>query len=230
MSEVIISQHAYYESTRGGVDGFISRPVAEGRWPAVVIGHEWWGLVDWSRQFTRQLAEHGFVAFTPDLYHGVTTTEPATAARLKAELDIGRAVRDTVEAASYLRGLPYVSEKVGVMGFCMGGGIALLAACRSTAFQAAVIFHHSIYPDPREVEQLNCPLQGHFGLADVVTPLVEAKMFENQLIQFSKPHEVHYYEGADHCWLNTGRPDVYRAEAAQLALQRTVEFFQSHLK
>ena len=230
MSEVIISQHAFYESRSGGVDGFISRPVAAGRWPAVVIGHEWWGLVDWSREFTRQLAECGFVALTPDLYHGVSTTDHPTAARLKGELDIGKAVQDMGDAVSYLKGLPFVSDKAGVMGFCMGGGIALLAGCRSSAFDAVVLYHHSIYPDPREVERLSCPLQGHYGLADIVTPIAEVKLFANQLKQSKKPHEIHYYEGAGHGWLNPNRPNLYREEAAQLSLQRTVEFFKNHLK
>lgn len=230
MSDIIISQHAFYESKSGGVDGFISRPAAAGHWPAVVIGHEWWGLVDWSREFTRRLAEQGFVAFTPDLYHGVSTTDHTTAARLKGELDVDRAVQDMVDAVPYLKGLPFVSQKVGVIGFCMGGGVALLAACRSVAFDAAVLYHHSIYPDPREVEKLNCPLQGHYGLADIVTPLTEVKNFEGQLKQFKKSHEVHYYEGAGHGWMNPDRPNLYREDATTLSLQRTVEFFKNHLK
>lgn len=230
MSEIIISQHAFYESKSGGVDGFISRPVAAGRRPAVVIGHEWWGLVDWNRDFNRQLAEQGFVAFTPDLYHGVSTAAHTTAARLKGELNIDKAVQDMVDAVSYLKGLAFVSQKVGVMGFCMGGGVALLAACRSAAFDAVVLYHHSIYPDPREVEKLSCPLQGHYGLADIVTPLSEVKDFESQLKQFKKSHEIHYYEGAGHGWMNPDRPNLYREDATTLSLQRTVEFFKNHLK
>lgn len=228
MSEVIVSQHAYYESQSGGVDGFISRPVA-GRWPGIVIGMDWWGLNDANRDVTRRLAEHGFVAFMPDIYHGVTTSDHATAARLKGELDHDRAVQEMIDAAAYLKGLPFVSQKVGVIGFCMGGGLALLAACRSSAFDAAVLFHHSIYPDPREVERLRCPVQGHYGLADTVTPLGEVKMFEDQLQQFAKPAEIHYYEGAGHGWLNPRRPNLYREDTANLSMQRTAEFFRTHL-
>lgn len=229
MSEIIISQHAFYESKSGGVDGFISRPAAEGRWPAVVIGHEWWGLVEWSRHFNRELAAQGFVAITPDLYHGKSTSDHATAARLKGELDVPRAVQDMIDAAAYLRTLPFVSQKVGVTGFCMGAGVALLAACRSAAFSAAVLFHHSIYPDPREVEKLGCPLQGHYGLADDVTPLAEVKDFESQLKQFRKSHEIHYYDGAGHGWMDPDRPNQYLEDATRLAMQRTVEFFRAQL-
>lgn len=228
MSEVIVSQHAYYEGKTGGVDGFISRPV-EGRWPGLVIGIDWWGLTDWSREITRRLADQGFVALTPDIYHGVTTTDHATAARLKGELDHDRAVQEMADAAAYLKGLPFVSGKVGVIGFCMGGGLALLAACRSDAFDAAVLFHHSIYPDPREIEKLACPVQGHYGLADTVTPLGEVKLFESQLQQLGKASEIHWYEGAGHGWMNPRRPNLYREEADRLSMQRTAEFFHTHL-
>jgi carboxymethylenebutenolidase len=228
VSEVIVSQHAFYESKTGGVDGFISRPVS-GRWPAVVIGIDWWGVTEWTHEITRRLAEHGLAAFTPDIYHGISTTDHKTAARLKGELDLDKAVQEIVDAVPYLKSLPYVAPKVGVIGFCMGGGLALLAACRTSAFDAAVLFHHSIYPDAREVEHLSCPLQGHYGLADTVTPQSEVKLFESQLQCFEKPSEIHYYEGAGHGWMDQHRPNLYREETTRLSMQRTVEFFRKHL-
>lgn len=229
MAEIIISQHAFYKGKSGGVDGFLSRPTAEGKWPAVVIGHEWWGLVDWSREFNRMLAAEGFVALTPDLYHGKTAGDHESAARLKAELDDNKAAQEIIDAVPFLKSLPYISDKVGVIGFCMGGGLALLAACRSTGYNAAVLYHHSIYPDPKEVEKLNCPLQGHYGLADTVTPVSEVKNFESQLKQFKKSHEIYSYEGCGHGWLNPHSTQMYRPEAAKLSMQRTVEFFKKHL-
>ncbi len=230
MVETIVSLHAFYKGKIEGVDGFLSRPVAEGRWPAVVIGHEWWGLVDWSREVNRMLAAGGFVVLTPDLFHGKTTSDHETAARLKTGLDINKATQEMIDAVPYLKGLPFVSDKVGIMGFCMGGGLALLAACRSSAFNALVLYHHSIYPDPVEVEKLSCPLQGHYGLADQVTPTSEVKKFESQLKQFKKTYEIYSYEGAGHGWLNPNSPQMYRPEAAKLSMQRTVEFFKKHLK
>ncbi len=229
MAETIFSLHAFYKSKAGGVDGFLSRPVAPGRWPAVVIGHEWFGLDDWNREFNRMVAAEGFVALTPDLYHGAIAGDHDEAARLKTSLDINNAVEELTDAPSYLRGLPFVSEKVGIVGFCMGGGLALLAGCRSSAFDALVVYHHSIYPDPSEVEKLSCPLQGHYGLADPVTPLSEVKALESQLQQFKKSYELHFYEGAGHGWLNPNKTAMYRPEAAKLSLQRTVEFFRKHL-
>jgi carboxymethylenebutenolidase len=230
MSEIIVSQHAYYESGQGGVDAFISRPAAPGRWPAIVVLHGWEGVRDWYRDFVRLVAQQGFVVMIPDLYHGVTTSDHATAAKLKSDLDFSKAAQETIDAAAFLKGLPYVSEKVGVSGFCMGGGLALLAACRSTAFDAAVLYHHSVYPDPREVEKLSCPVQGHYGLADHITPPEEVVKFEQQLKQFNKSYEVHQYEGVGHGWQNPQKPRIYREDAAALTLQRTAEFFRNHLK
>lgn len=229
MVETVVSLHAFYKGKSGGVDGFMSRPVAEGRWPAVVIGHEWWGLVDWNREFNRIVAAEGFVAITPDLYHGKTTNDFEMAAKLKTSLDINKASQELIDAVPYLKSLPFVSDKVGVMGFCMGGGIALLAACRSPEFNAVVLYHHSIYPDHVEVKNLGCPLQGHYGLADTVTPPGEVKKFEEQLKQYKKTYEIYSYEGAGHGWLNPDSPQMYRPEAAKLSMQRTIEFFKKHL-
>src|SRR3989304_4108783 len=133
MAEVIVSLHAFYRSENGGVDAFLSHPVASGRWPAVVIGHCWLGVLEWDREFNRMLAAEGFAALTPDFYHGKTASDHVTAAKLKTGLDLNKATQEMMDAASYLRELPFVSEKVGVMGFCMGAGLSLLAVCRSSA-------------------------------------------------------------------------------------------------
>ncbi len=229
MAETIVSMHALYTGKGGRSDGFLSRPIAPGRWPAIVIGHEWWGLVDWSREFNRIMAAEGFVALTPDLFHGQSTSDFATAGKLKTSLDVNAAVQEMIDAVPYLKSLPFVSDRVGVMGFCMGGGLAILAACRSANFDAAVIFHHSIWPDPKEVEKLSCPLQGHYGLADTTTAPAEAQKFENQLKQFKKVNEVYYYEGAGHGWLDPADKQRHRPEVAKLSMQRTIEFFKKHL-
>ena len=145
MTERIVSLHAFYPSGDHGVDAYLSHPTAPGPWPAVIIVYEWWGLEDHFRNLSRQLAREGMVALVPDLYHGKVTANPTEAAKLKTSLDIDRAIEEIINAVSYLRSLPFVSGQVGVMGFCMGGGLALLAACRATEFSAGVIYFPSIY-------------------------------------------------------------------------------------
>ena len=102
MAETIVSLHAFYKGKTGGVDGFLSHPIAPGRCPAIVIGHEWFGLVDWSREFNRILAAEGFAALTPDLYHGKIAIDHETAARYKTGLDINKATQEIIDAVRAL--------------------------------------------------------------------------------------------------------------------------------
>ena len=229
MTERIVSLHAFYPSGDNGVDAYLSHPTAPGPWPAVIIVYEWWGLEDHFRNLSRQLAREGMVALVPDLYHGKVTANPTEAAKLKTSLDIDRAIEEIINAVSYLRSLPFVSGQVGVMGFCMGGGLALLAACRATEFSAGVIYFPSIYPDTSELENAACPLLFHYGTADAVTPRSEIDRITETLKRANKPHELHLYEGANHAFVNDTHPEMYHKEATEAAWPRTLEFFKRHM-
>ena len=186
-------------------------------------------LEDHFRDLSRQLAREGTVVLVPDLYHGKVTADPAEAAKLKTSLDIDRAVEEIIGAAPYLRSLPFVSGKVGVMGFCMGGGLALLAACRANEFSAGVIYFPSIYPDTSELENAACPLLFHYGTADVVTPRSEIDRITETLNRANKPHELKLYEGANHAFVNSTHPAMYSREATEASWPRTLEFFKGHM-
>ena len=221
--------HAFYTSGNAGVDAYLSHPTARGPWPAVIIAHEWWGLEEHFRNFSRQLAREGMVALVPDLYHGRVTADPAEAAKFKASLDIDSAVEEIIGAVAYLRRLPFVSGKVGVMGFCMGGGLALLAACRAREFSAGVIYFPSIYPDTSELENASCPLLFHYGTADVVTPRSEIDRITRALKRADKPYELHLYEDANHAFVNDTHPEYYHKEATEASWPRTVKFLKQHM-
>lgn len=229
MAEKIVSLHAFYASGKAGVNAYLSRPTASGTWPAVIILHEWWGLEEHFRDLGRRLAKEGFVALVPDLYHGKVTADPREAARLKTSLDIEGAIQETLDAVPYLRGLPFVSGKIGITGFCMGGGLALLAACRGNEFSAAVTYFPSIYPDPSEVANAGCPLLIHHGMADSITPMSEIERIKNTLEQHRKPVELFLYDGADHAFVNDTH-ERYHKEAAEASWPRTIEFFRRHLR
>jgi carboxymethylenebutenolidase len=115
------------------------------------------------------------------------------------------------------------------MGFCMGGGLALLAACRAREFGAGVIYFPSIYPDAEELENAACPLLFHYGTADVVTPRSEIDRITGILKHAKKPHELYLYEGANHAFVNSTHPNMYSKEATETAWPRTLEFFKRHL-
>lgn len=231
MQERIVSMHAFYKSQGKGVDAFLSRPTASGQRPAVLIIHEWWGLEDHFRDLTRAFAREGCVGLTPDLYHGRVTADWEEAARLKTSLDLDRATQEILDGIPYLRGLPFVKpDKIGIVGFCMGGGLALLAICRTKEIAAAVIYFQSMYPDPGELASITCPILGHYGEDDIYTLRSEVEAFEQILRETNKSCEIHFYKNAGHAFVNDKHPELYRKEAADASWPRTIEFFRTHLK
>ncbi|OGA17897.1 MAG: hypothetical protein A3H32_05035 [Betaproteobacteria bacterium RIFCSPLOWO2_02_FULL_63_19] len=230
MNERIVSMHAFYKHGDVAVDGYLSHPTAPGPWPAVIVAHEWWGLEEHFRDFSRDLAREGMVVLVPDLYHGKVTNDRAEAAALKTSLDIDRGVEEIISGAAYLRRLPFVSGKVGVLGFCMGGGLALLATCRSNEFDAGVLYFPSIYPDTTELENACCPQLIHYGTADVITPRSEIDRIIRILDRAKTPCELHLYEGANHAFVNDMHPERYHKEATEASWPRSVEFLNRHLR
>ena len=125
-------------------DGWFATP-ASGKGPAVVVIQEWWGLVPHIQNVTDRFAKEGFVAFAPDLYHGKTTTSPDEAGRLLMELDVERAGREISAAGAFLLNRPECSSKsFGVVGFCMGGSLALWSATLSEDVRATVGFYPGV--------------------------------------------------------------------------------------
>lgn len=228
MSEQTVSMHAHYTSDGHDVHGYLSRPVASGPWPGVVLVHAYMGMGEHYRDLARRLSREGFVVLAPDLYHGDTADDHADAARLKAELDIDRAVGEMLDGAEYLRTLPYVTDKEGVLGFCMSGGLALLAAARGT-LDGTVAYYPSIYPDADVLARIDCPVQLHYGTADEITPATEMVAIRDALDDGGVDYEYHEYEGADHAFLNDTYDHRYHPEAATEAWDRTVEFFERRL-
>ena len=178
MAETIVSSHAGYDAKSGFVNGYLARPAVSERRPGVVLLSAMWGLNWTQKELTRTFARAGFVALSPDLLHGQLPKERASALLAKTSVDIDEAVEITAAAARYLRKLPWVGKqgRIGVVGFCLGGGLALLAAARTRAFQAAVIYHHSLFPDPQELRRITCSILGHYGTADDTTPREECSV------------------------------------------------------
>src|SRR5438128_5619700 len=126
-----------YPSNGGSSEGYLAVP-ASGPGPGVIVIQEWWGLVPHIRAVADRFAQAGFVALAPDLYHGVQTTEPDEAGKLMMGLAMDQAARDIAGAASYLGGRPEVTGRVGCVGFCMGGSLALWSATLSADIVATV--------------------------------------------------------------------------------------------
>ncbi|MDW8060742.1 MAG: dienelactone hydrolase family protein [Thermomicrobium sp.] len=197
--------------------------------PGVVVIQEWWGLEPHIQDVVDRFAAEGFVALAPDLYHGKVATEPDEARKLAMALEYPRAIAEIVAAARYLLTRGDVrGQKVGVVGFCMGGALSLLSACEGDLFGAAVVFYGR-NPDPIErVRTLSCPLLGLYGEADQAIPPSEVERLRAALAAAGKEFELHVYPGAPHAFFNDTRAS-YRPEAAIDAWRRTLAFLRRHL-
>ncbi len=232
--EHIISLHAGYET--GGVytDGFLARPAVGQTGPGVVLLSGMGGLTWTQREITRLFARAGFIALSPDFMGGQTPPNRTAGLFAKNSLDVKASVQAIAGGAGFLRSLPWVETtgKVGILGFCLGGGLALLAAGRTDAFQAGVIYHQSLFPDMRELEGITCKLQCHYGTEDHSTPKNEVEAYIKALDRLDKSYELHWYEGEGHSFAQiTPDADVPKSQraAADLSYQRSFEFLHAEL-
>ena len=219
-----------FPSNGSTASGYLAKP-ASGSGAAVIVIQEWWGLVDHIKDVADRFASEGFVALAPDMYHGESASSPDEAGRLMMALEIGRAAQDLSGAVGYLVGLDDVApKKVGTVGFCMGGQLALATACQSSGVGACVDFY-GVHPNVTlDFSTLRAPVLGLFAENDAfVTPEVASKL-ENDLKSAGAATDFHVYPGVEHAFFNDTRPDVYDEAAAKDAWRRTMEFFHANLR
>jgi carboxymethylenebutenolidase len=219
------------EFASGGerVAGFLATPPS-GRGPGVVVIQEWWGLVDHIRDVCERLARAGFVALAPDLYRGETASDPDTAGRLMMGLEIPRAARDLDAAVQMLQSRPEVQgAKVGAIGFCMGGQLALFAATRNAKI-GAVVDCYGVHPNVKlDLAGLEAAVLGVFAERDSFVPPKVAAELEASLRAAGKRVHATVHPGVDHAFLNDTRADVYDADAAGRAWAEIVAFLRAEL-
>jgi carboxymethylenebutenolidase len=217
-----------FPANGGKTRAYLATP-AGGKGPGVIVIQEWWGLVGHIKKVCDRFAAEGLSALAPDLYHGKTASEPNEAQKLFMALNIAQAEKDLRGAAAYLAGHSSTA-KLGVVGFCMGGQLALFAATLNPSIGACVDFygvHPNVKPD---YSKLSGPVLGLFAEKDAfVTPQV-AKDLEAAIKKAGKTCEIHIYPGVDHAFFNDERPDVHDKAAASDAWRRTLAFFRQHLK
>ncbi|HEU4588289.1 MAG TPA: dienelactone hydrolase family protein [Gemmatimonadales bacterium] len=201
-----------------------------GRGPGLVVIQEWWGLVNHIKQLADRFAAEGFVTLAPDLYRGKQTRSPDEAGKLLMALNIAEAGKDIHGAAEYLLALPEVEPKrVGVIGFCMGGQLALYAAQEFPDVLAAAVDFYGIHPKAAiEPAKLQVPVLAHFGRKDPSVKEADARALAERYAAAGKSFEAHFYD-AGHAFFNDTRPEAYDAPSADLAWQRTLEFLRAHL-
>jgi carboxymethylenebutenolidase len=259
MADSVQTERLTYTATDGDLKAYLARPTGGEPWPAIIVIQEVFGLVDHIEDVARRLAGEGYLTLAPDLYTNdpvrpTLSDEDIVAAfpfrgradqiavEVPAEKQEGvrRAldwltnrnlstyVPDLRAAVDYLRGRPDVrSSAIGAVGFCMGGGLVGQLVASGADIAAGVIFYGP--PPPLDkVANVRCPVQGHYGGEDPgITNNVPA--FEEAMRSAGKDFTAYVYEGAPHAFNNDQRPS-YHAEAAKTAWERTLDFFQRHLK
>ncbi len=228
----IKTEYLTYPSPQGSgtIRGYFARPAnASGKLPGVLVIHENRGLNPYTEDVARRLAVANFVAFAPDALTpvGGYPGDEEKAAKLFASLDAGKRTEDLVAAAGYLKSRPECTGKIGVVGFCFGGGIANLLAVRIPDLAAAVPFYGA-QPAAADVARIKAPVMIHYaGLDDRINagwPAYEAALKANGV-----RYEMHMYPGVNHGFHNDTTPR-YDEAAAKLAWSRTVAFFNEKLK
>lgn len=212
--------------------GYLVEPKAGPAAPGVVVIQEWWGLNEQIKGVARRYAELGFRALVPDLYRGKVGLNAKEAEHLMTRLNFGEAAGlDVRGAVQYLR---ETSKKVGVTGYCMGGALTLLAAANVPELAAAVPWYGFPPLDFLDATKIHAPLLGHFATQDAFFPIATVAELEKKLRAAGVRFEFHRYD-AQHAFANESPPDPnvptrYDAKAAELAWQRTIAFFEQHLK
>lgn len=223
-----------FASNGSTASGYLVAPAA-GSGPGVIVVQEWWGLVPQCMGVCDNLADAGFVALAPDLYHGEIAehTEMDKAGALMQSLPLDRAVRDMAGAIDFLLADPRVTgTTVGVVGFCMGGMLTLrLAAAEGDRIGAAVPYYGAPLGEPDfDWSGLSAPVLGHFAEQDDFFPPAAIADLQATLQGLGKQVAFHVYPGTGHAFANWENPlGTYDADTAALAWDRTLEFLRAHL-
>jgi carboxymethylenebutenolidase len=209
--------------------GYLAAP--QGGGPGIVVIQEWWGLVDHIKDVCDRFAEAGFFAVAPDLYRGKATAEPDEAGKAMMAMEMGRAAKDMSGAVDEVRRRSG-HEKVGVIGFCMGGGLALVLAVERPDAVAAVVPCYGIIPWPDaqpDYSRLTAAVQGHYAEKDDFFTPEAALALGEQLRGLGKQADIVVHPGCDHAFFNDTRPEVYDAAESKKLWDSATDFFREQL-
>ncbi|MFV8053622.1 dienelactone hydrolase family protein [Mycobacterium sp. 48b] len=223
-----------FDTPAGPIGAELTAPAGSGPWPAVVVIHDLRGITDDVTESTARFAAHGYLALAPDLYSRGGAARCITRVMWSMLSRAGRAVDDLHAARDYLKGRSDCTGSVGIAGFCMGGGFALVMG--SKGFDAAAPFYPTIPPVYASLAENSCPVVASYGSRDVWNP-GNGPRLQRALDQRGIPNDVKVYQGVGHSFANNlphqtlqriigfGRDD----EATEDAYRRVFGFFSAHL-
>jgi carboxymethylenebutenolidase len=218
---------------------YVSAPASAGPFPALVLMQHQCGIDNFIQQKTQRLAQNGYLAAAPDLYHRDGPECKDDIVTRRSRLSDRRIINDIAAVVDFMQGHGAVaSNRLGIIGFCMGGRLALLGAAVNPAFKAAVAFYPGNcfrawgrdIPSPFErIKDICCPVQGHFGADDANPSADDMGKLDTELNKSSKPHEFHSYPNAGHAFMDSTK-ESYRRQADDICWPRTLDFLGRYLK
>jgi carboxymethylenebutenolidase len=220
-----------FASNGSTASGYLATPAEGGTGPGVVVIQEWWGLVPHIKNVADRLAREGFVALAPDLYHGKTVSEPDEAGKALMALNMDQAAKDMSGAVDEVLRRSS-TPRCGVIGFCMGGGLALLLATRRPdAVAACVPFYGVIPPQGPQPDwaAMTAAVQGHYASDDAFAGPAMVDSLRATLEGLGKDCDFHVYPGTQHAFFNDDRAETYDEEAAAAAWARSITFLNGKL-
>jgi len=221
-----------YQSGDETVQGILYTPTGNGGpYPALIVIHEWWGLNDWVKDRALHLADQGYVTLAVDLYRGKVATTSDMAHEIMRGMPEDRAKRDLHAAFEFLASQPNVKkDRIGAIGWCMGGGYSLDVALQEPGLAADVINYGRLATDPAALKKIHAPILGLFGAQDHGITPEDVHKFEQALKGLGKKIDVKIYDDAGHGFENPNNKDGYRAADTSDAWTLTVAFLASNLK
>ena len=220
-----------YQSGDETVQAVLYTPAGKGPFPAIIVIHEWWGLNNWVKDQGSKLSDEGYVTLAIDLYRGRVAKTPDEAHEIMRGVPEDRAKRDLHAAFEFLAAQPNVKkDRIGSIGWCMGGGYSLDVALQEPTLAADVINYGHLATDTDALKKINAPILGLFGGQDRGITPDDVHKFEASMKQLGKKIDVRIYDDAGHAFENPNNKDGYRAADAADAWKRTVAFLASTLK
>jgi carboxymethylenebutenolidase len=220
-----------YPNGKGTSSGFLAVPEKTGRYGAIVVAPEWWGLTDWVKEQTEKLAAEGYIVLAVDFYDGKVASDAAQAGDLSGGLTQGAAEDDLEAAVRYLGTRQDVDRgHLAAVGWGMGGGYVLRLAMRVPQLAACIVNYSPLPTDPNDVQVIFAPVLGNFGAEDHGVTPADVNAFEKVLKGLQRRVDIKIYAGAGHAFENPASGDAYRPEDAADAWSRTIAFLNKTMK
>jgi carboxymethylenebutenolidase len=205
-----------YYAADPSTHGYLAVPEGAGPFPAVILIHQWNGLVDRVRQMADAMAAEGYIALAADLYSGRTGSSPEENTALVNEVDANpeAMIANLNSAVEFLRSRRDVTGRIGAMGWCFGGGIALSFGLDGVNHDATAIFYGRLLDDPAKLRTLKHEVYGTFAALDTGIPPEAVERFVTALREAGVPNDVHVYDDVNHgFWLNADEDPARQAPA-----------------